>query len=104
MEIVEIISHYVDKQQNIINVEFRIFGDDDDVIREDIIEYTYFEEFGFDDKKDLHIFEEIMDEDEDGDEWDDDDFDYIQYEDTLTAFLNECYVVYPKKLPKSEYR
>jgi|TARA_R110000868_G_scaffold25021_2_gene97812 hypothetical protein len=104
MEIIEIISHYVDKQQNIINVEFRIFGDDDDVIREDIIEYTYFEEFGFDDKKDLHIFEEIMDEDDDGDEWDDDDFDYIQNEDTLTAFLNEYYVVYPKKLPKSEYR
>ena len=101
MEIIEIISHYVDKQQNIINVEFRIFGDDDDVIREDIIEYTYFEEFGFDDKKDLHIFEEIMDED-DGDEWDDDDFDYIQNEDTLTAFLNEYYIVNSNKLPKPE--
>jgi hypothetical protein len=101
MEIIEILSHYVDKHQNIINVEFRISGDDDDMIREDIIEYTYFEEFGFDNKKDFHIFEEVLDEE---DEWEDDDYDYIENEDTLTSFLNEYYVVYPKKLPKAEYR
>ena len=101
MEIIEILSHYVDKYQNIINVEFRIFGDDDDMIREDIIEYSYFEEFGFDNKKDLHIFEEVLEEE---DEWEDDDYDYIENEDTLTSFLNEYYVVYPKKLPKAEYR
>jgi len=46
MEVVEILSHYIDKSQNLINVEFRIIGDDDDVIREDLIEYTFFEEFG----------------------------------------------------------
>jgi hypothetical protein len=101
MEIIEILSHYVDKYQNIINVEFRIFGDDDDMIREDIIEYSYFEEFGFDNKKDLHIFEEVLEEE---DEWGDDDYDYIENEDNLTSFLNEYYVVYPKKLPKAEYR
>jgi len=101
MEIIEILSHYVDKHQNIINVEFRISGDDDDMIREDIIEYTYFEEFGFDNKKDFHIFEEVLDEE---DEWGDDDYDYIENEDNLTSFLNEYYVVYPKKLPKAEYR
>jgi hypothetical protein len=101
MEIIEILSHYVDKHQNIISVEFRISGDDDDMIREDIIEYTYFEEFGFDNKKDFHIFEEVLDEE---DEWGDDDYDYIENEDTLTSFLNEYYVVYPKKLPKAEYR
>lgn len=101
MEIIEILSHYVDKHQNIINVEFRISGDDDDIIREDIIEYTYFEEFGFDNKKDLHIFEEVLEEE---DEWEDDDYDYIENEDNLTSFLNEYYVVYPKKLPKAEYR
>ena len=43
MEIVEILSHYIDKSQNLINVEFRIIGDDDDVVREDLIEYTFFE-------------------------------------------------------------
>lgn len=101
MEIIEILSHYIDKYQNIINVEFRVFGDDDDMIREDIIEYTYFEEFGFDNKKDLNIFEGDLDEE---DEWESDDYDYIENEDSLMTFLNEYYVVYPKKLPKAEYR
>ncbi len=62
MEVVEILSHYIDKSQNLINVEFRIIGDDDDVVREDLIEYTFFEEFGFDDKKDFKIFEEVIEE------------------------------------------
>ena len=101
MEVVEILSHYIDKSQNLINVEFRIIGDDDDVIREDLIEYTFFEEFGFDDKKDFKIFEEVIEEDEWGD---DDDVDYIQDEDSLISFLNEYYIVYPKKLPKAEFR
>lgn len=100
MEVVEILSHYIDKSQNLINVEFRIIGDDDDVIREDLIEYTFFEEFGFDDKKDFKIFEEVIEEDE----WDDDDVDYIQDEDSLISFLNEYYIVYPKKLPKAQFR
>ena len=42
MEIVEIISHYIDKNQNIINVEFKLLGDDEDIVREDIIEYSFF--------------------------------------------------------------
>jgi hypothetical protein len=100
MEIVEILSHYIDKSQNLINVEFRIIGDDDDVVREDLIEYTFFEEFGFDDKKDFKIFEEVIEEDE----WDDDEVDYIEDEDSLISFLNEYYIVYPKKLPKTQFR
>ena len=55
MEVVDIISHYIDKTQNLINVEFRLLEDDDDVIREDLIEYSYFEEFGFDNSKDFNI-------------------------------------------------
>jgi hypothetical protein len=99
MEVVEILSHYIDKTQNLINVEFRVIGDDDDVVREDFIEYTFFEEFGFDEKKDFKIFEEVLEDDE----WLD-DVDYIQDEDSLMSFLNEYYVVYPKKLPKAEFR
>ena len=100
MEIVEILSHYIDKSQNLINVEFRIIGDNDDVVREDLIEYIFFEEFGFDDKKDFKIFEEVIEEDE----WDDDEVDYIEDEDSLISFLNEYYIVYPKKLPKTQFR
>ena len=32
------------------------------------------------------------------------DVDYINDEDNLISFLNEYYVVYPKKIPKAEYK
>jgi hypothetical protein len=101
MEVVEVVSHYIDKTQNIINVEFRLLGDSEDEVREDIVEYLYFEEFGFDNTKDFDIFESIIDEE---DEWDSDDYDYIDNEDDLLSFLNEYYVVYPDKLPKTQFK
>jgi len=100
MEVVEIISHYIDKTQNLINVEFKMMGDDDDTVREDFIEYSFFEEFGFDDSKDFGIFEDVLEDDE----WEEDDVEYIGNEDTLISFLNEYYVVYPRKIPKSEIK
>ncbi len=102
MEVVEVISQYIDKVQNLIIVEFRMFGDGDDKIREDFIEYSFFEDFGFDNTKNFEIFESIMEDD--NDEWDDNDVDYINDEDSLISFLNEYYVVYPKKIPKAEYK
>jgi hypothetical protein len=103
MEIVEIISHYIDKNQNIINVEFKLLGDDEDIVREDIIEYSFFEEFGYDNKKSYDIFESFIDEDDE--DWEfDDETEYIENEDTLISFLNEYYIVYPKKLPKGQMK
>ena len=103
MEIVEIISHYIDKNQNIINVEFKLLDDDEDIVREDIIEYSFFEEFGYDNKKSYDIFESFIDEDDE--DWDfDDETEYIENEDTLISFLNEYYIVYPKKLPKGQMK
>jgi hypothetical protein len=101
MEVIEVISHYVDKTQNIINIEFRLLGDTEDDVREDMIEYSFFEEFGFDNTKDFDIFESIIDEE---DEWDNDEYDYINNEDDLLTFLNEYYVVYPDKLPKTQIK
>ena len=49
------------------------------------------------------ILESILDDDE-KDDWDDDDYDYIDDEYDLILFLNEYYVVYPKKIPKSEFK
>lgn len=103
MEVVEIISHHIDKSQNLISVEFRLFGDSDDHIREDMIEYSHFQEFGFDEKNNFEIFESLIDEEYE-DEWEDDDFGYIDDESQLISFLNEYYVVYPNKLPKTQYR
>jgi hypothetical protein len=103
MEVVEVISQYIDKVQNLIIIEFKALGDDDDMIREDFIEYSFFEEFGFDNSKNFDIFESLMD---DEDEWEEEDVDvdYINDEDNLILFLNEYYVVYPKKIPKAEYK
>jgi hypothetical protein len=100
MEVVEIISHYIDKNQNLIIVEFKLIGDEDDQVREDFIEYSFLEEFGFDNKKNFDIFDFVIEEE---DEWRDDEFDYVD-ESTLINFLNEYYVVYPKKIPKPEYK
>lgn len=101
MEVCEIITHHIDKTQNLIYVEFRLMGDDDDVVREDTIEYSFFEEFGYDETKDFNIFDTITEE---VDEWEDDDFDYLTNEDDLVSFLNEYYIVYPKKLPKQQFK
>lgn len=100
MEVIEIVSHYIDKTQNLINVEFKMLGDDDDMIREDFIEYSFYEEFGFDNSKDFKIFEDVMEEDE----WEDDQYDYINDDHNLLSFLNEYYVVFPKKIPKAEIK
>jgi hypothetical protein len=101
MEIIEIISHYIDKNKNLISVEFRTSSDDDDMVREDMIEYSYYEEFGYDEKSVFDLFEELDDLEDD---WGDDEYDYINNEDSIISFLNEYYVVYPKKLPKPVFK
>jgi hypothetical protein len=100
MEVVEILSNYVDKTQNLIIVEFRTSEDSDDMIREDFIEYSHYEDFGFD-KKDVF---DILSEYDENDEWEDGDYDYINDENSLSSFLNEYYIVYPNKLPKAQFR
>lgn len=99
MEVVEIVSHFINRDSNMLRVEFRCLGDDVDTVRTDVIEYTYVEEFGYDDSIDYNEFIDDYEEDE----WDyDDDVDEeFMDEDTLLQFLNEYYVVYPK-LPDEE--
>ena len=98
MEVIEIVSHFVNRDSNVLRVEFRCMGDELDEVRTDVIEYTYVEEFGYDGGLD---YDEFFDEYEE-DEWDynDDDEEFMD-EETLLAFLNEYYVVYPK-LPDAE--
>lgn len=98
MEVIEIVSHFVNRDSNVLRVEFRCMGDEFDEIRTDVIEYTYVEEFGYDSSLD---YDEFFDEYEE-DEWDynDDDEEFMD-EETLLSFLNEYYVVYPK-LPDAE--
>ena len=48
MEIKEIVSYFMNKDSNIIEVSFRTIEDDDEVIRIDQINYSIAEEYGFD--------------------------------------------------------
>lgn len=100
MEIVEIISNYINKDNNVVEVEFRLMGDNDDVARVDTIEFEYLQSFGYGGSFiTLDIFE---DEDDEWDlEFDDNDF-FISEED-LISFLNEYYLVYEDRLPDADY-
>ena len=100
MEIIEIISNYINKDNNVIEVEFRLMGDDEDVARVDTIEFEFLQSFGYGDNFiTLDIFE-----DED-DEWDLelDDNDFFISEEDLISFLNEYYLVYEDRLPDADY-
>jgi hypothetical protein len=95
MEVSEIINYYINKNNNVIEVEFRFLTDHEDVIREDIIEYSYLTEFGF--------HEETFFGDDWDDKWEDftdTDDEYVD-EDDLVSFLNEYYVVYSDRIPKA---
>jgi hypothetical protein len=96
MEIIEIVSYH--QNEKITEVVFRAVNDDEDMVRTDEIENTYFDEFGY---GFLAPVSDFLFEDEDY-EGDDDFLDYID-EDDLMSFLYEFYVVYPEKLPPSEY-
>jgi len=103
MEVIQIISHHINKVQNLINVEFRLNDDSEEQTREDLIEYSFFEEFGFDNNKNFEMFDLLSEFEDVKDEWETDEYDYID-DDKLISFLNEYYIVYPKKLPKAQIR
>lgn len=97
MEVIEIISHYINKDSNVLSVEFRTLDDGMDMVRKDIIEYEYLEEFGYVEE----AFEGFYDDEDDEWEWDDDEGDEYMDEDTLISFLNEYYIV-KGNLPDAE--
>jgi len=98
MEIKEIVSYYIDDSSQTLDVTFRTLIDSDDEIRNDQIEIHEVSELAYD-----FILNEIIEFDEDGEQ----DIDYLDelnvYEDDIISFLNEYYVVYPNRLPKSEF-
>lgn len=98
MEIKEIVSYYIDDSSQTLDVTFRTLIDSDDEIRNDQIEIHEVSELAYD-----FILNEIIEFDEDGEQ----DIDYLDelnvYEDDIISFLNEYYVVYPDRLPKSEF-
>ena len=102
MEVVEIISNFINKDNNVVEVEFRMRGDNEDVVRVDTIEFEYLNDFGYGvNFMTTDIFEDI------DDDWDlvfDDGDDFFIDDDDLILFLNEYYLVFEDRLPGAEYR
>lgn len=97
MEIQELISYYLYEETKRIEVSFRLTLDSEDEIRNDVINLDEAKDFGYELLQDTFDF---FDPDDDFEE-DFEDFQTID-EDILLSFLNEYYVVNPKKLPKVE--
>jgi hypothetical protein len=100
MEIAEIISYRVDLKSNILDVSFRLMEEDDETVREDRIDFSDAEEYGYDLlTEDIDVFEGFFTDEDDYEEESYDD-DAILDEDELLSFLNEYYTINPKNLPK----
>jgi hypothetical protein len=96
MEIVEIISYFINHSTDTIDVRFRFNNDEEDEIRVDVIDLKESDDFGYSlIVEDFDLF--IDDEDED-DNLLEDNVDEIE----LLAFLNEYYLIYPEKVPKKD--
>jgi hypothetical protein len=100
MEIKEIVSYFLNAESNILEISFRTFDDEDDVVRTDNIDYSITEEYGF--VLESETFEFYDDEfDDDGGSYDDDEKIELD-EEELLSFLNEYYEINPQSLPKPD--
>ena len=102
MEIKELVGYYVNDTSQTLDVTFRVITDNEDTIRTDQIDLDEAESFGLN----FGI--------NNNDSFESDDDDYLDEmirnyeidlevdEDEVVSFLNEYYMVNPKRLPKPE--
>jgi hypothetical protein len=104
MEIKEIVNHYVNFTNDILEVSFRTIDDADNELRNAEIPVVEIIAFGYDFIKNDSNILDAFDDDEDDDFFD--DITMIKDESLdihdLMSFLNEYYLVYPDQLPKKE--
>jgi hypothetical protein len=99
MEIKEILSYFLNSDSNILEVSFRTIEDEDDVLRNDNINYSIVSEYGFElETETFDFFGEEFDE-----ELGDDEEKIELDEDELISFLNEYYTINQDSLPKAEF-
>lgn len=101
MEIKELVSYYINETSHMLEVTFRILTDSEDEIRTDQIVLEEIETFGYNISN--NIKEDFYDDDDE--EFEDmfDDFEEEELdEDEIVSFLNEYYLIYPKKLPEAQ--
>lgn len=101
MEIKELVSYYINETSHMLEVTFKTLTDSEDEIRTDQIVLDEIETFGY---NILNNINENFFEDDD-EEFEDmfNDFEEEELdEDEIISFLNEYYLIYPKKLPESQ--
>lgn len=101
MEIKELVSYYINETSHMLEVTFKTLTDSEDEIRTDQIVLEEIETFGY---NILNNIKEDFYDDED-EEFEDmfNDFEEEELdEDEIISFLNEYYLIYPKKLPEAQ--
>jgi hypothetical protein len=98
MEIKELITYFVDKETNILDVTFNLIDDSEDIIRQDQIDYDLAEEYGYSIIPNYLTIPNDDLIDTDLDEFEDIEVDKIE----LVNFLTEYYTVNPNLLPKPQ--
>lgn len=98
MEIVEILSYFINDSTDTIEIKFRLNEDDDSEIRFDEIDLREAKDFGY--QLIVEDFDFFTDDDDE-----DDIKDFVDEsidEDELMAFINEYYMIYPERLPEKD--
>jgi hypothetical protein len=100
MEIKELVSFYINETSQTLEVTFRIHSDNEDEIRTDQIDLEESKTFGYvlTQNNSDNFYEDEEEEEDYFDEFFDEDFE----EEEIISFLNEYYLIYPKRLPDTQ--
>jgi hypothetical protein len=101
MEIKDLESFYINETSHMLEVTFKTLTDSEYEIRTDQIVLEEIETFGYNISN--NIKEDFYDDEDE--EFEDmfDDFEEEELdEDEIISFLNEYYLIYPKKLPEAQ--
>jgi predicted transcriptional regulator len=101
MEIKELVSYYINETSHMLEVTFRTLTDNEDEIRTDQIVLEEIETFGYNISNNINEDFYVDDDEEFEDMFDDFEEEELD-EDEIVSFLNEYYLIYPKKLPESQ--
>jgi hypothetical protein len=101
MEIKELVSYYINETSHMLEVTFRTLTDNDDEIRTDQIVLEEIETFGYNISNNINEDFYTDDDEEFEDMFDDFEEEELD-EDEIVSFLNEYYLIYPKKLPEAQ--
>jgi hypothetical protein len=102
MEIKELESFYINETSQTLDVTFKILSDNDDEIRTDQIDVVEIKVFGYDFIKNESVDSWDDEEDDDDDVFGGYEEDLDMDEEEIISFLNEYYLIYPKRLPEAQ--